>query len=376
MKKVFSVVFILVITSSFCLAQQKVGWSLGYYCAWNQDGFAPASINWNAFTHISHFALVPNSDGSLNVGANGLSDSYCKAAVAAAHAAKRKIVICVGGSGVDAFPSACSAANIHKFVANLLNFMRQYGYDGIDTDWEQSFDDAESSAFHKELRDSINKITPRPLLTAAVGGYFASDCYFIAPYCDQMNDMSYDVPLSNEPNRIKQFTNLGVPAKILGIGIGIGSSGGMVDGNAAAWTGKTTYAINNGLGGIMEWAVTGGSLQVQCFTALVPYVPAPGATFVIANQPTSFEAPMSLLVKNTGMAGVREICYTVPSSANGLLVDLDVYDMKGALVKTLVHGTSANGSFSVPFPQSSAGAYVAKLSTNSRTEATRAFIVR
>ena len=374
MKKLSLMVLMLGVVA-YSAFGQKAGWSLGYYCAWDQGGFAPANINWNAFTHISQFALVPNSDGSLNVGANGLNDSYCKAAVAAAHSHSRKIVICIGGAGVaGAFSAACAPANIHKFVQNLIKFMNQYGYDGIDTDWEESYNDAEFTAWHKELRDSINHYTnPKKLLTIAGGGYFASHCAPAAPYVDQMNDMSYDVPLSSEPGRIKQFTDQGVPKAILGVGIGIGTGGGMVDGNTAAWTGKALYAINNGLGRIMEWAVTGGSLEVQCFNSLVPYVP--GATMVIANQ-TPYETPMSLLIKNTGMAGVREICYTVPSSANGSFIDLGVFDVRGALVKTLAHGQSASGMFTVPFAQVSSGAYIVKLSTDSRIEATKAFFVK
>jgi hypothetical protein len=380
MKKLSAVVVILLLTSSFSFAQQKhVGWSLGYYCGWDQGGFPPSSINWKAFSHISHFTLFPNNDGSLDSG-NGVGGQNSRAAVAAAHQNGVKIVICIGGAGVlDRFSSACTPANIHKFVSNLLKFMRAYGYDGIDTDWEENYNDAEFTAWHKELKDSLNAINalggPHKSLTIAGGGYFASHCAPAAPYVEQMNDMSYDVPLSNEPNRIKQFTDRGVPKSILGVGIGIGTGGGMVDGNAAAWTGKADYSINNGLGGIMEWAVKGGTLQTACYNALAPYV-VHVSTLVLAGNQIAFENAGSLFIKSNGMTGMHEICYSVPQENSGNSIDLCVYDIKGALVKTLVHGPAAAGTFSVPFAQIAAGAYVVKLSTNSRTEATKAFIVR
>ena len=378
MKKATAVVLILVLAHSFSFAQQKhVGWSLGYYCCWNQAGFPPNNINWKAFSYISHFTLFPHKDGTLDSNVNvprSLGGQNSIAAVAAAHAAGVRIVICIGGAGVaDTFSAACSPANIHKFVSNILRFMRTYGYDGIDTDWEENYNDAEFTAWHKELKDSLNAINalggPHKSLTIAGGGYFASHCAPAAPYVEQMNDMSYDVALSGEPNRIKQFTVRGVPKSILGVGIGIGTGGGMVDGTAADWTGKADYSINNGLGGIMEWAVTGGSLQTQCFAALAPYV-VHVTTPVLAEIATALEPQGTLVIRSSGMNGPQEIYYTM---ANGSNVDLAVYDLKGALVKTLVHGQTNSGVFKVPF---AAGAYVAKLSSGSRMQAAKTFIVR
>jgi hypothetical protein len=385
MKKLSAAVLTLALLSSLAFAQQKhVGWSLGYYCCWNQAaGFKPTSINFNAFSHIAHFTLFPHKDGTLDSNVNvarSLGGQNSIDAVAAAHAAGVKIVICVGGAGVrDTFSAACSPANIHKFVANILRFMRAYNYDGIDTDWEENYNDGEFTAWHKELKDSLNAINalggPHKSLTIAGGGYFASHCAPAAPYVEQMNDMSYDISLSGEPNRIKQFTDQGVPKSILGVGIGIGTGGGMVDGNVAAWTGKADYSINNGLGGIMEWAVTGGSLQTQCFAALAPYV-VHVATPVFADKGIVMLPEGTLVIKSNGVTGPQEICYTISPASSGSNVDIGVYDIKGALVKTLVHGQTNSGVFRVPFAHTAAGAYVVRLSTNSKIEATKSFIVR
>lgn len=381
MKKLVVFTLIILALTSFASAQQKhVGWSLGYYCCWDQaSGFKPTSINWNAFTHIAHFTLFPHKDGTLDSNVNvpaSLGGQNSRDAVAAAHAAGVRIVICVGGAGVkDTFTAACSPANIHKFVSNILRFMRAYNYDGVDTDWEENYFDAEFTAWHKELKDSLNAINalggPHKSLTIAGGGYFASHCAPAAPYVEQMNDMSYDVPLSSEPGRIAQFTNLGVPKSILGVGIGIGNGNGMVDGDVTAWKGKADYSINNGLGGIMEWSVRGGALNVQCFATLAPYVVhLPTPVLAENSGAIALASEGTLVIRSYGMNEPQEIRYTMTNGSN---VDLAVYDLKGALVKTLVHGQTNSGIFKVPF---AAGAYVAKLSSGSKVEAAKAFIVR
>src|SRR6185503_1486888 len=190
---------------------RKVGWSLGYYCGWDQGTTPPEKVNWKAFTHVAHFTVFPTAAGELDLSIGEFTDARCKAAVDAAHANGVKIVICFGGANVaDRFKGATSPANIHKFVKNMLDFMRKYGYDGIDTDWEENFDNAQMLAWHKELRDSIDNIVPKPSLTAATGGYFVNNCYFIHPYVEMMNTMSYDIAVGGMTSEMQRYTSKGV----------------------------------------------------------------------------------------------------------------------------------------------------------------------
>jgi hypothetical protein len=130
--------------------------------------------------------------------------------------------------------------------------------------------------------------------------------------------------------------------------------------------------INNGYGGIIQWAITNQANANANMTAIAPFVPLPGTSTIV--RQTQYEAPVSLFVNNNGMKGVKEIGYALPSMGDGAVVDLGVYNIKGALVKMLVHGPSDHGVFSVPF--SAAGAYVVKLATNSKIQATKEIIVR
>jgi chitinase len=80
------------------------------------------------------------------------------------------------------------------FINNLLNLMRDYGYDGIDLDMEDmhSSDEAIYQTFVTELRDSINAYDPTKWLSCAVGWepqIFAG----IWEKFDVINLMTYDM---------------------------------------------------------------------------------------------------------------------------------------------------------------------------------------
>jgi hypothetical protein len=366
MKKTFFPVAVMLGCALAFPQSQKVGWSLGYYCGWDQDGgFKPAQINWKAFTHIAHFTVFPNNDGSLDVNGNGLSDANCKAAVAEAHKNGVKIVFSIGGAQVkDRFKNACAPENIHKFVKNLLDFMRKYGYDGIDTDWEENFDDAKFEALHKELRDSIDRISPKPLLTIAGGGYFAAHCARAHPYVDIMNTMSYDVPLGGMAQEMREFTSRGVPKEKLGVGIGIGGGGSMVDVDSASAKGKVLFALNNGFGGVMEWAVEGGARNDQIFKMLEQYRPAVPSVIFADGKLKIINEPSLAVTRNT-ITGRQEIRYRIPSGGGKARVEVGLFDMRGGSLGTLFHGYRAPGDYAMPLDgagKPGPGAYIVKLS--------------
>lgn len=45
-------------------------WSTAYYAGWVQQHLPAAEVDFGALTHVIHFAVVPNSDGSLDSGIN------------------------------------------------------------------------------------------------------------------------------------------------------------------------------------------------------------------------------------------------------------------------------------------------------------------
>jgi chitinase len=176
-------------------AQAQGMWVTAYYTGWRQDRLHPADIDFAAITHLVQFAVVPRPDGSLDAAKNMLSPARIAAAVSAAHDAGKKILFTVGGQDSRAqFEGAMSSRHREAFIAALLDFMRDNGYDGIDVDMEDipARDARDYSGFIRELRAGLDGLTPRPLLTAAVlwqPSLFAE----LASEFDQINLMTYDL---------------------------------------------------------------------------------------------------------------------------------------------------------------------------------------
>jgi chitinase len=123
--------------------------TVGYYEAWSNtrkcSSVAPEDLNLNGFTHInfafaffdpSSFQIAPmdGKTGALYNRFTGLKSAN----------QGLKTYISVGGwSFTDPGPTrtafstmASSTGNRAKFISGLMNFMNEYGFDGVDLDWE------------------------------------------------------------------------------------------------------------------------------------------------------------------------------------------------------------------------------------------------
>ncbi|MBI2428638.1 MAG: T9SS type A sorting domain-containing protein [Ignavibacteriales bacterium] len=288
MRKWFIIVCITGVNLFFhSLHAQSTPWVTAYYAGWTQgwynNGVLPAElIDYSAVTHIIHFGLVPRSDGTVNGDANSVVKSNSDALIPLAHAAGKKVLICVGGWGTDReFRNATGLLTRSAFIGNLIAFMQDRGYDGIDIDWEPlSFSDlSQYTVFITELRARLDHISPRPLLTAATS-WEAPIFALVHDKLDQINLMTYDlsgawpgwVAWHNSPvynggfrfasngrlipsadDMIEEFILAGVPKNKLGIGIdfygyvwsgGSGTSTGGVTAPRQTWSSPPQVRVN------------------------------------------------------------------------------------------------------------------------------------
>ena len=189
----------LLISASKVIANDM--WVTAYYGGWMQGGLSweghmsADKIDYSAVTHIIHFVILPKRDGSIDYTKSSITPENSAALISRVRQAGKKVLIALGGwDSESAFLDATSNANRQKFINNLVNFMVSRGYDGIDIDWEPISASSVSRiiTFITELRTAMDKINPRPLLTAAVfwePGLFSQ----LQDKFDQINIMTYDL---------------------------------------------------------------------------------------------------------------------------------------------------------------------------------------
>ena len=168
-------------------------WTSAYYAGWMQSYLPAQQVDFTAMTHVIHFSVVPRIDGTLDGDVNAVTLANSTDVVTRAHAAGVKVLISVGGENSAAgFRGATRAANRPRFITNLVDFVIARGYDGVDLDWEplDALDAGSYSNLVNDLRRALNAITPRPLLTAAVGSE-PSLLASLQSRFDQINLMTY-----------------------------------------------------------------------------------------------------------------------------------------------------------------------------------------
>jgi hypothetical protein len=374
MKKFFSLFLMMLLMSSFTYAQYKgkyVGWSMGYVYG------TPMSAGlYKAFTHLCNFHVTVTTSGGLGTG--DLRNAHASF-VSACHANGVKAILSIGGQGEHFnFNGACSNSTTQTtLVKNIINMTRQNGYDGVDLDWEvaedPSYDGNTANVqkfykFHKQVWDSV-KAHPPLLITAAITDDWYPNCSaIVCSMMDQANGMSYDISAAREYADASIVFRLGAPKANHGIGFDMNTFG-LADNLA-----KCRLAIDSGFGGVMAWSVTGFSAAM--LDSLARYVNPNRTTIALAPSRMRTVDGANLFVRNKKGSGVSEIFFSVPSSVNGTMVDLGMYDVKGGLVKTVFHGARNAGSFVVGMDKTCAGTYIFKLSENSSVTATKAFFIK
>jgi chitinase len=263
-------------------------WVSAYYVGYQRDLYPVASIDFSLMTHIIVGRLKPNEDGTLAKDfdiddVNG--PAMARAVSQRAHAAGRKAILMLGGDGEHAgFVGAASSANRATFVRNLIAAMDDYGYDGLDVDWEP-MPDADKAPLLALLRD-LRAARPSIILTIPVGyqslNFPDADAWYVdaAAVVNQMNLMTYGMADAwpgwvtwhssalhdaqpNHPTAIDQSISVyraaGVPANKLGIGVGFYGS---------CWRGTTAPRQATGSGVVAsDNAMSYANIMAQYYEA-------------------------------------------------------------------------------------------------------------
>ncbi len=141
---------------------------VGYITDWGVP-VAPAQIE--KLTHVNYAFALPKKDGAIDFPPNGWR---LKQIVETAHAKNIRVLISVGGWGLDKqFEAFAASPELRaKFVKSLMQYIDENNLDGADLDWEYPLGGASSENFlalMKELRVQLD--ARKKLLTAAVAAY-------------------------------------------------------------------------------------------------------------------------------------------------------------------------------------------------------------
>jgi GH18 family chitinase len=192
-------------TSSFTSISVQSPPGFGYYVV----GYFPSYRNVNdvpdikfRMCNVINYAFFSvNATGTLDV----QSPATLAAVIAKANANNAKIFVSIddgAGDGKTNFRNmAASAAGRKNFVKDVMNKVRQYGFHGVDVDWEYPTTtdgtDLTFTALMKELSDSLHRDAAYYLTAAITAGKYAGGIRDairneLYPYVDFFNIMAYD----------------------------------------------------------------------------------------------------------------------------------------------------------------------------------------
>lgn len=151
---------------------------VGYYPSW-QPGKVD-SIQYNNLTHIIYAFAIPDGNGGL---LDLDSPETAKTIIKKGHENGVKVTLAIGGWSYNDIPletafisSTNTDAKIEKFAQAIVDMMNQYGFDGVDMDWEHPRTDGESGKQYEKLMLKLReKLGEDKILTSAVLGGVTAD---------------------------------------------------------------------------------------------------------------------------------------------------------------------------------------------------------
>lgn len=179
---------------------------VGYYPSWKPDKLN--TVDFGVVTHVCYAFAIPTADGGLRDLEN---PDTARALIRSAHENGAKVLLSVGGWSYNDTPlegvfmeATADSAKLRRFVESILAMCEEYGFDGVDMDWEHPRVDGASAGQYEALMLALSEeLHARgKLLTAAVlsGATADGNIYYDAAAhtnavlnaVDFINVMAYD----------------------------------------------------------------------------------------------------------------------------------------------------------------------------------------
>ncbi len=175
---------VLVVLSSMDLHGQWIT------AIWSSNGSPEpvSAIPWSKFTHVTHWAALPNRNGTIN--SYGIYPADTAALLVGGHTAGKHVLWAISFTDDGTWASATSPGTIATFVANITNFTTSNGYDGVDLDWEANINIAQFKDLIFRLR---NAMPDKTIIMDVLPGDAGIVAAATQSSLDQVNMMCYDM---------------------------------------------------------------------------------------------------------------------------------------------------------------------------------------
>lgn len=179
---------------------------VGYYPSWKPDRLQ--FVDFGIVTHVCYAFAIPTADGGLRDLDN---PDTAKTLIRSAHENGAKVLLSVGGWSYNDVPlenvfmeATANDTRLQHLTENILSMCEEYGFDGVDMDWEHPRVDGTSAKQYEALMLALSERlhAQGKLLTAAVlsGATADGNIYYDAAAhtnavlnaVDFINVMAYD----------------------------------------------------------------------------------------------------------------------------------------------------------------------------------------
>jgi chitinase len=173
---------------------------VGYFPYYRNPAEVP-DVKFRMCSVVNYAFFEVNATGTLNV----LSPTTLAAVITKARANNAKVFVSINdgsGDGRTNFRNmAATGAGRNNFVKDVMNKVRQHGFDGVDVDWEfpttSDGTDATFTLLMKELSDSLHRDAAYYLTAAVTAGKYAGGIRDairdeLFSFVDWFNIMAYD----------------------------------------------------------------------------------------------------------------------------------------------------------------------------------------